>query len=137
MQAAGYGPPSAASVLFGVRRSIRMLAAPVEVRREMVGSVVMPASILPWPMAAMKLEPAPTGKVVNSLFLTLDFAARNWVRKLVDEPRPVTPRVLPLKSAGDLMRGAATFDTRITSPGAWLNCTTDSTSLPRACKSNV
>src|SRR5471032_3303656 len=109
-----------------------MLAAPVFTSREMVGSVVMPSSIFPWLMAAMKVEPAPTGKVVNSVLLIPDLAARYSVRKLVDEPSPATPRVRPLKSAGDLTLPAAALDTRMTSPGAWLNCTTDCTDLPRA-----
>ena len=98
----------------------------------MVGSVVMPASICPCCIAAMKVLPAPTGTEVNSPSFTPLLTARNWVRKLVDEPRPVTPRFLPLKSAGDLIWSAILVETSSTSPGAWLNWTTDSTNLPLA-----
>ena len=103
----------------------------------MVGSVVMPACDLPCCMAAMKVLPAPTGTEVNSPSFTPFLTARYWVRKLVEEPRPVTPRFLPLKSAGDLILSASLAETSSTSPGAWLNCTTDSTNLPLACRSMV
>ena len=67
-------------------------------------------------MAAMKVSPAPTGTEVNSPSFTPCFTARYWVRKLVDEPRPVTPRLVPLKSAGDLISGCL-VETSSTSPG--------------------
>jgi len=59
----------------------------------------MPASIFPCWMAAMNVLPAPTGTSTNSPIFTPFRTARYWVRKLVDDPSPVTPRFLPLKSA--------------------------------------
>jgi hypothetical protein len=105
--------------------------------RETVGSVVMPPSIFPCCIAAMNVFPAPTGSEVKSPTLTPFFTAMNWVRKFVDEPRPVTPRVLPFQSAGDLISPAFFVETSSTSPGAWLSCTIDSANLPFDCKSIV
>ena len=87
----------------------------------MVGSVVMPASIFPCWMAAMKVLPAPTGTSTKSPAFRPFFTARYVVRKLVDDPRPVTPRCLPLKSAGERTWSATFDETSSTSPGAWLN----------------
>ena len=84
----------------------------------MVGSVVMPASIFPCWIAAMKVLPAPTGTSTNSPIFTPFFTARYEVRKLVDEPSPVTPRCLPLKSAGEWTLSATLEETSSTSPGA-------------------
>ena len=86
-------------------------------------------------MAAMKVLPAPTETITNSPIFTPFFTARNWVRKLVDDPSPVTPRFLPLKSAGERTLSATFAETSSTSPGAWLNCTMDSTSFPLDCRS--
>ena len=85
----------------------------------------------------MKVWPAPTATGVNSLTFTPLLTARYLVRKSVEEPRPVTPSFLPLKSLGDVMSPAALLETISTSPGAWENCTTDSTSLPFTWRSRV
>ena len=53
-------------------------------------------------MAAMAVAPAPDGEgVVVTSCVTPALAARNWVSSSVPEPRSVTPRVLPLKSAAE------------------------------------
>lgn len=102
-----------------------------------VGSVVIPASMEPCWSAATKVGPAPTATGVNSLTLTPFLTARYLVRKSVEEPRPVTPSFLPLKSLADLTFPAALVETTSTSPGACENCTTDSTDLPLTCRSSV
>ena len=73
------------------------MASPVLSRREIVGSVVMPAWILSCCMAAMKVSPAPTGTEVNSPSFTPFLTARYWVRKLVEEPRPGDAEALALE----------------------------------------
>ena len=84
----------------------------------MVGSVVIPASILPCCIAAMKVLPAPTGMGWIWSTGTPFFTERNSVRVWVPEPIEVTPRFLPLKSAGDLSVSAAFVETISASPGA-------------------
>jgi len=83
----------------------------------------------------MKVLPAPTGTITNSPIFTPFLTARYCVRKLVEDPSPVTPRCLPLKSAGERTLSAIFAETSSTSPGAWLNCTTDSTNFPLDCRS--
>ena len=85
----------------------------------------------------MKLASAPTGSIVYWVDCTPCWSARYWVRKLVDEPRPVTPSVLPFASAIDLKVGAALVDTISTSPGTWQSTAIAFTSLPLLCRSTV
>ena len=86
--------------------------------REIVGSVVMPASILPCCSAAMNVSPAPTATGWIWSTGTPFLMARNWVRPWVPDPMEVTPRFLPEKSAGDFSVSAALVDTTSASPGA-------------------
>ncbi len=118
-----------------LRMSTSTLASPDLSSCETVGSVVMPASMRPCLMAAMKLLSAPTG---SNVYCELDRplrCARYCVRKLVDEPSPVTPSVLPFTSAMLLIESAAWVATISTSPGTWPNTTIAFTSLPLACRS--
>jgi len=86
-------------------------------------------------MAAMNVGPACTATDVMSVTFSPLRTARYLVRKLVDEPRPVTPSLRPFQSAGDLMTSARSVRTSSTSPGAWENCTMDSVCLPLDCRS--
>src|SRR6266568_790431 len=96
----GYGPPNAASDPSGVRMSRSTLPESFSVMSVTVGSVVIPASMVPFWSAETNVGPAPTGTRVNSPTFTPFWTARYWVRKSVEEPRPVTPSFLPLNSLG-------------------------------------
>jgi hypothetical protein len=86
-------------------------------------------------MAAMKVGPACTATEVMSVTFSPARTARYLVRKLVDEPSPVTPSLRPFQSAGDLTVSARSVRTSSTSPGACENCTTDSVFWPLDCRS--
>ena len=130
-------PPSAARVPSTLRMSTSTLASPDFSSCDTVGSVVMPASIRPCRIAAIKLLSAPTGSTVYCERGTPLRLARYCVRKLVEEPSPVTPSVLPFTSAMLLIEPAALVATISTSPGTWPNTTIALTSLPLACRSIV
>ena len=103
----------------------------------MVGSVVMPQSISLCCMAAMNVGPACTATDVMSFTDSPLWTARYLVRKLVDEPSPVTPSLRPFQSAGDLIVPDRSERHSSTSPGACCSWTTDSVCLPLPCRSIV
>src|SRR4051794_21434066 len=106
---AGYSPPSACCAPVVVRMSTSGWAFPVSSSALIVGSVVIPHWIDLWSIAAMNVGPALTATGVILLAGTPFLTARYWVRKLVDDPSPVTPSRLPLQSAGDLIDPATSL----------------------------
>ena len=128
-------PPSAAFAPSGVRMSMSTLACPLPSSAEMVGSVVIPQSICLCCIAAMNVCPASTATEVMSVTDSPLWTARYLVRKLVEEPSPVTPSLRPFQSAGDLIWSATSLRHSSTSPGACCNWTTDSVCLPLPCRS--
>ena len=120
-----------------VRMSTMTSPSPVVTSWAMVGSVVMPASMPPLSMAAMNVWPAPALTVVYSPGSTPARTARARVRKSVDEPGLVTPRLAPAKSDGDSSESAWSVATTSASPGTSANCTTLWMHLSLACRSMV
>src|SRR5919198_5833096 len=98
---AGYTPPSAFTVPASVRMSTKGLPRPFSCTAVIVGSVVMPQSIAFCCIAATNVGPALTATGVILLLGTPACVARYWVRKYVDDTRPVTPSLRPLQSAGE------------------------------------
>ncbi len=116
---------------------MRTFASPVLTSREIVGSVVMPASIVPCLIAAMKVSPEPTAIGVNWSGVMPFVLARYCVRPCVPDPIEVTPSLRPLKSAGPLMSFAFVVATISASPGARRSWTTSTRFLPSPATSMV
>src|SRR3954462_3492480 len=95
---AGYSPPSAALVDATVDRSTSVRAVPFFNSRVEVGGVVMPATMPPFSMDPMNVDPAPAATPVNSLSFTPALAIKELTSALVEEPLLVKPTVLPLRS---------------------------------------
>src|SRR4030081_2019301 len=114
---AGYTPPSALVAPSAVRMSMRTLPRPLFTRVEIVGSVVMPQSIDLCCIAATKVLPASTATDLTSDAASPLRTARYFVRKFVEDPRPVTPMLRPFQSAGEWIWSATSVRQRTTSPG--------------------
>src|SRR6266516_4513209 len=103
----------------------------------MVGSVVIPASIVPFLMAAMKVLPAPTATKCASDPLKPALPRSARVIVCVPEPMSVTPRFFPLRSAAVLIESAFLLATISASPGAMPNWQMVSIFFPLALSSTT
>ena len=115
--------------------STRTWASPIFISRETVGSVVTAASIRFCCIAAMSVLPAPTASGVYWVRSAPPFVTRNAARKFVEEPRPVTPIRLPLRSASVWIPDR--LETTRASPGTRSRMITASRILPLDCRSIV
>ena len=101
----------------------------------MVGSVVIPASIVPFLIAAMKVSPAPTATYLAWSAETPALPSNAIVSVWVPDPMSVTPRFFPFRSAADVMELAFLLATISASPGAMPNWQIVSIFLPSALSS--
>jgi hypothetical protein len=120
-----------------LRMSISGVPRPFSCTAVIVGSVVMPQSIAFCCIAATNVGPAFTATGVILWVGTPLCVARYCVRKYVDDPRPVTPSLRPVQSAGERTLPATSLRHSSASPGSRSSWTTDWVLRPLPSRSRV